>query len=249
MHVDKLFIYPIKSAGEIEVASSYISPAGFQNDRNFAVINGENKIITAREETKLLKLKPKIEKGFLRLGNDKFLLNFTPNTLKVNVQLFNNQLTALKLQETTSWISKYLGYPATLVKVIEAPIKQESSNFMDVAAVHLISLESLHHLNTKLETPVTIHNFRPNIVVKGLEAYAEEKWTQVKIGECWFKVEKKCVRCNLATLNKDTGKPHKQLLKTLASFKKEANNVTFGIYLTPLNEGLISKKDTIKIVS
>ena len=37
----------------------------------------------------------------------------------------------------------------------------------------MLSEESVEDLNTKLENPVLVKNFRPNIVIKGCKAYEE----------------------------------------------------------------------------
>lgn len=48
------------------------------------------------------------------------------------------------------------------------------SLYHDMAQFHLGSLESIDDLNTRLPNPIKIYNFRPNIIVSGLEApYAE----------------------------------------------------------------------------
>ena len=56
--------------------------------------------------------------------------------------------------------------------------------YHDVCPNHLCSLESLADLNSRLENPVKIYNFRPNIVVKTLDKpYAEVKYNVVVQGK------------------------------------------------------------------
>lgn len=47
------------------------------------------------------------------------------------------------------------------------------TSFADTAPVHLISEASVEKLNTKLETPLPIERFRPNIILNGCEAHDE----------------------------------------------------------------------------
>ena len=41
----------------------------------------------------------------------------------------------------------------------------------------------------------------PNLVVTGTEAYAEDSWHRLRIGEVEFEVVKPCSRCVLTTVN------------------------------------------------
>ena len=47
--------------------------------------------------------------------------------------------------------------------------------FQDMFPYLLMSEASVEDLNTRLEKPVTLNNFRPNIVVSECEPYAEVK--------------------------------------------------------------------------
>ena len=62
-----------------------------------------------------------------------------------------------------------------LVKNIEpefpnGALPTDVAAYHDMAAFHLGSLESIGDLNTRLPKPISIHNFRPNIIVSGVDA-------------------------------------------------------------------------------
>lgn len=59
-------------------------------------------------------------------------------------------------------------------------------------------------LNTRLENPVTVHHFRPTIVIN-TAPFAEKDWDWIKIGDVVFRVAKPCVRCILTTIDPETG--------------------------------------------
>lgn len=246
----KISIYPIKSARNIDLTTVEVTLEGLQYDRSFAIINDQNKIITAREDVSLLKLQPKLKNDVIYFGEKKELLLDlnTNNALKrIKVQLFNTLIEVAELAYTNHWVSNYLGYKAGFVKAINTT-NTNLSSLMDDSPIHLILHESLTDLNNKLKLPVTSHNFRPNLIVSGFEAYKEETWNRIRIGDCLFQVIKKCTRCSITSINKHTGIKSKEPLKTLATYKKDANNITFGVYLKPLNEGVISKNDNIQIL-
>ena len=43
--------------------------------------------------------------------------------------------------------------------------------------------ESMEDLNSRMEKPLPIIRFRPNIVVKGAKAFDEDHWAEITIGE------------------------------------------------------------------
>ncbi|CAF4785248.1 unnamed protein product, partial [Rotaria sp. Silwood2] len=54
------------------------------------------------------------------------------------------------------------------------------------------SLESINDLNKRLPKPIKIYNFRPNIVVSGVDKpYGEDYWREIQIGDQvklrWFR--------------------------------------------------------------
>lgn len=243
MQLQKLQIYPVKSARKITLERAEVSEYGFNHDRNYAFIDREFNIITAREAPKLLQLKVELLDNKLRLSNGEkeLIIDTDINNIIQKAKLFGEKIKVSKLNYTESWISDYLDKNVELVKKL-------NNNLVDDSPIHLISSNSIHDLNAKLKQGVTSDNFRPNIVVRTNYPYEEETWRTIKIGDCHFEVVKNCARCSLSTINKHTNIKNTELLKTLATYKKEGNGVTFGIYLKPINQGIIKLSDCLEIV-
>lgn len=55
--------------------------------------------------------------------------------------------------------------------------------FQDCAPIMLVSKASLEAVNKKLDCPVDIRTFRPNIYVEGCLPYEEDFWQSVQIGK------------------------------------------------------------------
>jgi uncharacterized protein YcbX len=49
--------------------------------------------------------------------------------------------------------------------------------FADGYPILIISEESLSDLNSRLDSPLPMNRFRPNLVVKGCPPFAEDTWT------------------------------------------------------------------------
>jgi uncharacterized protein YcbX len=135
------------------------------------------------------------------------------------------------------WFSDILGLPCNLVfmpKSAERKVslkyaaKNESVSFADGMPYLLIGQASLDDLNSRLEQPVPMDRFRPNLVFSGGEGFEEDEWNQVKIGNAIFKITKPCVRCVMTTIDQATGKKNKEPLKTLSAYRNVGGKVLFG---------------------
>lgn len=263
--VTNLFIYPVKSTFRIPLKESEIEYEGLKNDRTFAIVNNKGKIITAREHKNLFKIKTTIENYqliFQADGHEKYEYSlFKKEVVEKEVIIFNDEVNVKIVDdEINDWLSKIIGESAQLVMINEDKRRKmkpkfngkenDYIGFQDASAIHLISESSLAALNKNLEIPVTMHHFRPNIVIKGNVAYEEDNWEKVKIGACEFEVAVKTGRCSMLTVNPDTQliDKHKEPLKTLTKLRSEKNRVHFGIYLIPRKIGTIKIMDEIVII-
>lgn len=77
----------------------------------------------------------------------------------------------------------------------ETTIPDDTGALHDATSFMLINEGSIADLNTKIKNPVTPLQFRPNIVIKGPQAFAEDSWKWVKIGDkTVFRNVKPCTR-------------------------------------------------------
>jgi uncharacterized protein YcbX len=73
-----------------------------------------------------------------------------------------------------------------------------------------------------------MNRFRPNIVVKGAGRFAEDSWARFRIGAVEFDVAGPCARCATTTIDQETGARGVEPLRTLATFRRQGNEVMFG---------------------
>lgn len=67
MKINNISIYPLKLGKEINLKYSQVLLNGLKYDRNFAVIDDQNKIVTAREFPELLKIKQEVDQNKISL--------------------------------------------------------------------------------------------------------------------------------------------------------------------------------------
>ena len=261
--ISDLLIYPIKSSKGIQIDEIKVLETGFEFDRHFAVVNSENKIITARENPRLLQIRTSINKNEITLFNDKetFLTINTTNTTNdtaSEITLFKKGAYGKFVDKNADiWLSNTLLDPCKLIHIDSQNLRKNSNKtisnklaFTDAYPIHIVTGTSMKHLNSILETPINDNRFRPNIIISGTEKpYEEYLWKSITIGTCEFDVIEPTERCSLITINPSTLErdSKQEPLRTLAKNKTVLNKVAFGMYLIPKNKGTIKKTDTIKV--
>ena len=122
----------------------------------------------------------------------------------------------------------------------------EIVSFADGYPFLIIGQASLDDLNSKLEEPLPMNRFRPNIVFTGGEPFQEDEMKKFKINDITFYGVKPCARCVITTTNQETAERLHEPLKTLATYRKFENKVMFGMNLLNEGEGEIKVGDEIK---
>jgi len=156
------------------------------------------------------------------------------------VTIWNDTVQARPYDDkTNAWFSDALDVKCRLVLLPGESKRPIDSNYA-VAPDNEVSLAdgypflligegSLADLNSRLKAPVPMNRFRPNLVVAGTEAFAEDTWKRIRVGDVEFHLVKPCERCVLTTVDQSIGeKTGKEPLKTLSTYRNQNNKVLFG---------------------
>ena len=113
-------------------------------------------------------------------------------------------------------------------------------SFADGFPLLLATEESLAQLNVWIaegprsaDGPVPMTRFRPNLIVRGAEAFAEDDWRRVRVGEVEFRVLTSCIRCVLTTIDPVTAVRTKEPMVSLARHRKIGGKTLFAMNLVP----------------
>lgn len=136
-----------------------------------------------------------------------------------------------------------------------APRKEELGyqsmvGFQDAYPLHILNLASVRDVGKRLikgSPRLSALRFRCNILITGPEAYDEDNWKRIKIGESEYYVCCRTARCGLPNVDQITGVRDKtEPFQTLRSYRAidpgAGKNACLGMQMVPALEG-----STIKV--
>ncbi len=273
--LSSLTYYPIKACRGFDVQASNVEHMGFEHDRRMMVVTPEGEFLTQREYPKLALITPTLRLRHAPLSakemeNDSITLS-APNfdsiqfgiqksgaTFPVNIWKSKGVKSVDQGDESAQWLSDWLGTSVRLVHIADgfkrklnpeyAVHADDHTGFADGYPILIISESSLQDLNSKLDSPVPMNRFRPNIVVKDCEPFAEDTWKRIKIGGVEMALVKPCARCEVTTTDQITLERKKEPLKTLGGYRKHKLGAIFGMNVIPLNEGRLEVGMEVEVI-
>lgn len=237
-----LHIYPVKSLGGFAVEEARTTDRGFEHDRRWMLVDGEGRFITQREQPAMALLRcTERPAGFrvtdARTGGFIDLPWTTEGTREIESTVFSDRVRVVEGdQRWSDWFSAMLGSECRIVHMpddshrqLDRQYAEGINSLSDGYPYMILSQASLDDLNARLESPVPMDRFRPNLVIAGGEAFQEDGWKQVSIGGVKFDLVKTCGRCVITTTDQQTGERGKEPLRTLASYRTVGSRALFGM--------------------
>ena len=244
MRISEINIYPIKSLKGISLDSSVIEERGLQYDRRWMLTDREGMFFTQREFPNMATIGVEVTSDGLRVTSKnlgEMSIPFEPDMgERGRVTIWNSVCDAeIYNGHVSEWFSDVLGTNCQLVYMPDTSrrgvnprfnLGEEVVSFADGYPLMVIGEGSLADLNERLEeqrqagmlaAPVPMNRFRPNLVVSDIDAFAEDAWQKIRIGEAAFRSTKLCERCVITTIEQSAGEVSgKEPLKTLATYRK-----------------------------
>ena len=261
--VSELAVYPVKSCRQRVVTERMIDAFGFSGDRRWMVVDRDGKFITQRQFPRLVLVTVEEQGAGILLSAEGMASLAVPfpresEAAPLKVQVWKDTCQVLWAgKEADDWLSRYLGVECRLAWMPDNFLRQvdrdyaevgDQVSFADGFPFLLISEASLDDLNSRLETPVPMHRFRPNIVIRGCDPYEEDRWDRIRIGDIEFSVAKPCSRCVMTTVDSQTGVKTGEPLRTLASYRRQDKGIMFGQNLIHHGQGRIEQGMPVDII-
>jgi uncharacterized protein YcbX len=237
-----LHVYPIKSCGGIAVEEWEVDERGLRHDRRWMLVDEAGCFVSQREVPRMALIRVRIEPGGLLVdAPDMPSLNvpFRPPDGKLRLARVWDDLVESRTvgDDADRWFSEFLDVGCKLVYLPDESVRPVDPTYgrpgdrvglADGFPFLLISEASLADLNARLEQPLPMNRFRPNLVVRGCEPFAEDGWKVIRIGPITLRVVKPCARCATTTVDQESAVTGKEPLRTLARFRKVGSKVLFG---------------------
>jgi uncharacterized protein YcbX len=256
-----LFIYPIKACGGISLQHADVVERGLALDRRYMIVDRMGTFVTQRQVARLALTSVALdEAGFVVSAPGMANLSL-PRELPTDAglprqvyQVWDSFGNALAYPDGSRWFSEFLKDEVSLVYMPDAERRavnpsrarpEDIVSFADGYPLLLISEASLQDLNQRLDSPIEMRRFRPNLVISGCDAYAEDGFAELQVGAVRFRGVKRCDRCVVTTIDPSTGEKSKEPLRTLSYYRLEDGKVWFGMNLIHDGSGTLHVGDRV----
>jgi uncharacterized protein YcbX len=244
--IASLHIYPVKSCRGIDLARARLTPTGLEWDRRWMIVDSKDRFVTQREHPRLATITTAITDSRLELsaaGHPAIAVDTRARGSARRVRIWKDHCSGIDAgDEAAAWLFRVLGDNFRLVRIDErvprlanpeyVGPKPQPVTFTDGYPVLMISCESLAELNRRLPAPIPMARFRPNVVIEGVAAHAEDAMISFRFGGVVLRGVKHCTRCSVTTTDQQNGSrdPRQEPLRTLKTYRhdRQLHGVTFG---------------------
>ncbi len=261
MQIASLAIYPVKGLRAVPLDRVGVERCGLAGDRRWAIVRPTGQVLTQREYPVMARVDARLEPAALRLeaaGHGG--VDARPGDNPLMMDIWGTAVPTIAANpEASEWLSKVLGTACTLAYMPDPttrPVTPDLArpgdhvSLADGFPILLTNTGSLNDLNTRLGQPVPMARFRPNLVISGAPAWAEDGWTRIEAGHLGLRLASPCSRCKVITLDQETGDnpARNEPLKTLGTFHRdERGRITFGWNVIPEATGTLRVGDVLTL--
>jgi uncharacterized protein YcbX len=240
-----IFLYPVKSAAGIACPQAVLGAHGLEHDREWMIVDPAGRFLTQRDESRLALLTTAIAGGCLQLGNPRGAgpaVELQHGGEIRAVQVWGARCDAFDAgDEVAQFLSDWLGRPLRLVRF--DPRHRRLANqdwtaerevptlFSDGFPLLVLSQASIDDLAARVGRDLPVQRFRPNLLLGGVAAYAEDAALELATGAVSIALTKACTRCVITTIDHVRGeRTGDEPLRTLKKYRFDAalRGVVFG---------------------
>jgi uncharacterized protein YcbX len=237
-----LHIHPVKSCRRIEVDEVEVGRHGIVGDREWQVVDADGAFVSQRTHPELARVKPERTDAGVTLRCDGMpdLDVVRPPSVDRTATTFTGPVPVGDAgDDAAAWFSELLSAPSRLVAMTEgyermfpvaassfpdptsgfARAVERASGFglslSDAAPILLINTASHLDLAAHASEPFGIERWRPNVVIDGADAWEEDTWRQLRIGDGTVDVALPWPRCTIPQVDQDSGGRHREPARVL----------------------------------
>ncbi|MBP8006213.1 MAG: MOSC domain-containing protein [Acinetobacter sp.] len=263
MRVSQLFHYPVKSCRGNKCIEMEIDAFGPQWDRRWMIVDKDGRFVTQRQVAEMGQIGVSISSASVSFSYQSEQIELSMLEAQGQkderlVTVWRDQLIGNRIDHpVNAWLSQKLGREVQLVYMPQETVRQvdleyaelgDRVGFADGFPFLIISEASVEFLAEKVGYPLDVQRFRPNIVISGCEAFAEDQWKQIQIGEVTFDLVKPCSRCVIPTIDLETGQKQPAVMQAMLAYRKQGNKVMMGQNALHRGEGTIAIGQEVQIL-
>jgi uncharacterized protein YcbX len=255
--------YPVKSLRGHSLQGATLERVGLADDRRWMIVDEAGKFLTQRQYPKLAQIDavPTATGVFLRHATFGAVdVEFPDERAPTETVVVWRDAVAARVAEAGPYLSAFLQKPARLVHLHDLSERhvdptfgraEDRVSFADGFPLLITSTASLEDLNRRLDAPIAMDRFRPNLVIEGAPAWGEDTWRRVRVGGLSFRIVKPCARCAIPTFDSLTGEALEgnEPLRSLSAFHRAANGgIIFGQNAIPDDLGELRVGDAVEVI-
>ena len=249
-----LYVYPVKSCAGLALSQATLRTTGLAFDREWMVVDTNGHFLTQRSHPRMALIRPHINAqenvNGLTLsapGVEDLALMEPKVPGSLTVKVWRDSVPALDMgDEAAEWFSEFLGAACRLVRFDKqgrrlcdpAWTGGDGTNtyFADGFPLLVLSAAGVEQLNRRMgeagREPVHVSLFRPNIVVSGWAAHAEDRFSAFNTPDAAFRFVKPCTRCAIPDIDPLTGRVSNRVNDILRLYRRDPRMkgaLTFGM--------------------
>jgi len=262
-----LHLYPVKSAAGMACSEATLGPHGLLHDREWMEVDAAGRFVTQRNEARLALLAPSIADGRLLLSSPAGAgpaLDLQHEGEKRQVQVWGASVPAFDAgNEAAQFVSDLVGRPLRLARFDPAHRRLSNQDwtqglevptlFSDGYPLLVLSQASVDDLAARVGQELPVQRFRPNLLLGGVPAYAEDGAAELVLGEVRITLTKACTRCVITTIDHVRGeRTGEEPLRTLKGYRHDPalRGVVFGrnAYATAGVGSILRRGDPVQLL-
>lgn len=256
-----IYRYPIKSTAAERLDHVSVTEEGLRHDRRFMVVKPDGSFVTARRYPALQRVTARFDGEYLYvMHDDQAAITESRHSFacqEIHTGVWADDFPALTTTiRLDALFSRVVGEPVRLLWLgRQSPRYRKdiraSVSFADGYPLLLTTEAALTDINARTDGTHVMTQFRPNIVVAGTDAYAEDAWRRIRIGDVVFRVDAPCTRCVMITVDPALGERRAdgEPMRTLLTYRKNTSGqVCFGRNLVVETAGELSLGQDVEVL-
>ncbi len=273
LHLSRLFVHPVKSLAALPLSAVDVRERGLRHDRSWVVVAEDGVALTQRDLPAMATIGARVEGSELLLeAAGRASLRLDPARAaglagRRSAKVWDETVDAADMgPEAAAWLSEALGRACHLVHM-DARAERftrpdggapRTVRFADELPVLVLGEASLAELEARAPGRGEARRFRPNFVIAGSAAHAEDHWLRLRVGEVELELVKPAGRCVLVNVDPQSGVPDPggQPLRTLARYRRvtegaypdKPGRVYLGVVGSVTRPGRVSVGDEVEVL-